>query len=106
MGAKAIRQPASYRAHRAARKGKTRSQQGGLSDGKVVCRVEILWHPDRQRSEPSEDDRIVLAVLPNAPVRQHGELMSKRGNTSASVPTRIRDSEDPKDDSCNDKRNS
>ena len=39
---------------------------------------EILWHPDGNRSEAAEDDRVVLAVLPDSRVAQNRQLPAQR----------------------------
>ena len=53
------------------------SSPAGLDVETVLLHV-VLRHPQRQRGEAAEGERVVLAELPYAPILEHRELLAQR----------------------------
>ena len=86
MGAEAVGQPAADGAEGAARQREAGGEQRRLGDREAVFVLEILRHPDRQRREAAEHDRVILAVFPDARIAQHRELLPHRGTAPSPAP--------------------
>src|SRR5690625_1629306 len=79
MGTEAVGQPAAQGAKGATGKGKGCSEQRCLGDREAVLAREVLRHPGGKRREAAKDDRVVLAVLPDAWILQNRELLPDWG---------------------------
>ena len=70
--------PTASRRRRGRRRRGARSRRRASEACAIVkpySALEILRHPDRQRGEAAEYDRVILAVFPDARIAQHRQLL-------------------------------
>src|SRR5262249_48822836 len=75
--AKTIRKPTAESAQYPCRKGKARGQKRSLSNAQPVLTHKVLRHPNGQRGEAAKNDRVILAVLPDAQVLEYRQLLAQ-----------------------------